>query len=405
MRSKMGGKLKPNTQDQRPSVLLVTGGAGFIGSNFIRYEMENYDNIIIINLDKLTYAGNLENLKDIEKNFGISARNFQLETTKKKPGYLFVKGDICDRALVDSLLIGEYFKDKEARHRTHDANLMTPDAIINFAAESHVDRSILEAEPFIDTNIKGTQILLESARTHWQNLKPKVFLHISTDEVYGSLGKRGKFTENSSLLPNSPYSASKAAADLLCRSYHKAYSLPVIITRSSNNYGPYQFPEKLIPLMIKNALEGETLPVYGKGMNVRDWLYVEDNCRAIDLILRKGKPGEIYNIGGGCEMENIEVVKLICDILDGKGEEDSRLKAKDLSPGELIEFIDDPRGKAHDFRYALDCSKIKKELNWKPTFPFEEGLKITIDWYLSNRDWVKKVVTGEYQEYYKKIYK
>ena len=274
---------------------------------------------------------------------------------------------------------------------------MTPHAIINFAAESHVDRSILEAEPFIDTNIRGTQILLESARTHWQNLKPKVFIHISTDEVYGSLGKRGKFTENSPLLPNSPYSASKAAADLLCRSYYKAYSLPVIITRSSNNYGPYQFPEKLIPLMIKNALEGETLPVYGKGMNVRDWLYVEDNCRAIDCVLRKGKPGEIYNIGGESEMENRKVVKLICRILRANPE------TQDLKP--KTGFIADPRGKAHDFRYALDCSKIKEELDWKPTLPFEEGLKIAIDWYLSNRDWVKKVVTGEYQEYYKKIYK
>jgi len=206
-------------------------------------------------------------------------------------------------------------------------------------------------------------------------------------------------------LPNSPYSASKAAADLICRSYYKAYSLPVIITRSSNNYGPYQFPEKLIPLMIKNALEGETLPVYGKGMNIRDWLYVEDNCRAIDLVLRKGKPGEIYNIGGENEMENRKVVKLICDILKEKAGRDSGLTTRDSRLDKLIRFIADPRGKAHDFRYALDCSRIEKDLGWKPTLPFEEGLRKTIDWYLSNRDWVKKVVTGEYQKYYKKIYK
>ncbi len=390
----MGKKLKPKTQDLKPMVVLVTGGCGFIGSNFIRHELGNYDDVIIVNLDKLTYAGNLESLKDVEKKYGISSRN-------QKPRYFFVKGDICNRNLVNSLLSGKYFKKN-----------LKPDAIINFAAESHVDRSILDAEPFIDTNIKGTQVLLEAAQTHWQKLKPKtqdlrpkLFIHISTDEVYGSLGKKGKFTESSPLLPNSPYSASKAAADLICRSYYKAYSLPVIITRSSNNYGPYQFPEKLIPLMIKNALEGETLPVYGKGMNIRDWLYVEDNCRAIDLVLRKGKPGEIYNIGGENEMENRKVVKLICDILKEKAGRDSGLTTRDSRLDKLIRFIADPRGKAHDFRYALDCSRIEKDLGWKPTLPFEEGLRKTIDWYLSNRDWVKKVVTGEYQKYYKKIYK
>lgn len=388
--------LKPKTQDLKPKVLLVTGGCGFIGSNFIRYELENYDNVIIVNLDKLTYAGNLESLKDVEKEYGLSSGN-------KKPRYFFVKGDICDRNLVDSLLSGGYFKDKEIERGNHDSRLMTPDAVINFAAESHVDRSILNAEPFIDTNIKGTQILLEAARTHWQNLKPKtqdlkpkVFIHISTDEVYGSLGKKGRFTEDSPLLPNSPYSASKAAADLICCSYYNAYSLPVIITRSSNNYGPYQFPEKLIPLMIKNALEGKKLPVYGKGTNVRDWLYVEDNCRAIDIVLRKGEPGETYNIGGENEMENIKVVKLICDILKENPE------TQNLKPE--IEYITDPRGKAHDFRYALDCPKIKKTLDWNPTLQFEKGLKITVDWYIDNRDWVKKVITGEYQEYYKQIY-
>jgi len=405
-------ELKPKTQDLRPIVILVTGGAGFIGSNFIRYELENDDDVIIINLDKLTYAGNLESLKDIEKKYDTSSLKLKPKTQDLRPNlrYFFVKGDICDRNLVDSLLSGKYWKGGKLKPKTQD---LKPNIVINFAAESHVDRSILDAEPFIDTNIKGTQVLLEAARSSWQNLKPKtqdlrpkVFIHISTDEVYGSLGKKGKFTENSPLSPNSPYSASKAAADLICRSYYTAYSLPVIITRSSNNYGPYQFPEKLIPLMIKNALEGKTLPVYGKGMNIRDWLHVQDNCRAIDLVLRKGKPGEIYNIGGENEMENRKVVKLICGILEEKKTGgDSRLTTRDSRLDELIKFIADPRGKAHDFRYALDCSKIKKDLGWKPTISFEEGLRKTIDWYLSNRDWVKKVVTGEYQKYYKKIYK
>ncbi|MBN1694049.1 dTDP-glucose 4,6-dehydratase [candidate division WOR-3 bacterium] len=381
--------------------ILVTGGAGFIGSNFIRHELENYDDVIIINLDKLTYAGNLESLKDVEKKYGISSGNYEPGTTNQEPRYFFVKGDICDRNIVDSLLSGKYWKG--GRLKTKNQNL-SPNIVVNFAAESHVDRSILDAEPFIDTNIKGTQVLLEAARSSWQNLKPKtqdprpkVFIHISTDEVYGSLGKKGKFTESYPLSPNSPYSASKAAADLICRSYYNAYSFPVIITRSSNNYGPYQFPEKLIPLMIKNALEGKTLPVYGRGMNIREWLHVEDNCRAIDLVLRKGKPGETYNIGGENEMENRKVVKLICRILHTNPKtQNLRLKT---------EHIADPRGKAHDFRYSLDCSKIKKDLNWKPTISFEEGLRVTIDWYLSNQNWVKKVVTGEYQKYYKKIYK
>ena len=386
------------TQDLKPMVILVTGGAGFIGNNFIRYEFENYDDIVIINLDKLTYAGNLESLKDVEQKYGYSSGS-------QRQRYFFIKGDICDRKLMDSLLSGEYFKKRGIGKRTLDYGHWTVDCIVNFAAESHVDRSILNAEPFIDTNVKGTQIILEAARVHWQSLNRKVFIHISTDEVYGSLGKKGKFTETSTLFPNSPYSASKAAADLICRSYYKAYSLPVIITRSSNNYGPYQFPEKLIPLMIKNALEGKELPVYGKGANVRDWLYVRDNCRAIDLVLRKGEPGEIYNIGGENEIENMKVVKLICDILDGKRVGgDSRLVTHDLRFDELIRFIDDPRGKAHDFRYALDCSKISKKLGWNPNLVFEAGLKITIDWYLNNQDWVNKVTTGEYQEYYKLIY-
>jgi len=394
-----------------PKTILTTGGCGFIGSNFIRYEFENYEDITIINLDKLTYAGNLENLKDVEQKYGLSSLNQKPKTRDLKPNlrYLFVKGDICDRKLVNSLLSGEYFKKEGLGKGTLDSGRWTVDSIINFAAESHVDRSILDASPFIDTNIKGTQTLLEAAKTHWitRNSKPETrnkFIQISTDEVYGSLEKTGKFTENSPLQPNSPYSASKAGADLLCRSYYKAYNLPVIITRSSNNYGPYQFPEKLIPLIIKNALEQKKLPVYGKGLNVRDWLYIKDNCRAIDLVFRKGDIGEVYNIGGENEIENIKVVKLICKILGEKVAGDSRLKTQDSRLDELIKFIVDPRGKAHDFRYALDCSKIKKNLKWKSNCVFEEGLKNTIDWYLNNQDWIKKVITGEYKQYYKKIY-
>jgi len=266
--------------------------------------------------------------------------------------------------------------------------------VVNFAAESHVDRSILDPSPFIETNIKGVQVLLEAARKY----KVHRFLQISTDEVYGSLGETGTFTEESPLKPNSPYAASKAAADLLCRAYHKAYGVPVIITRSSNNYGPYQFPEKLIPLMIRNALHGKSLPVYGKGENVRDWLYVEDNCRAIDLVLQEGRIGEVYNIGGGCEKRNIEVVEMICEyVAQGLGKPVEELRG-------LITFIRDPRGAAHDFRYALDCKKIREELGWEPKMDFEEGLRRTVEWYLANQDWVKSVITGEYQEYYEKLY-
>jgi dTDP-glucose 4,6-dehydratase len=390
------GRYFKMNKDLKPKIVLVTGGAGFIGSNFIRYELKNNKNAVIINLDKLTYAGNLQNLKDVEKEYGLSSGD-------ENPRYFFIKGDICDRNLVKSIFSGKYFKKKGIGRGTHDSRLTTPDAVINFAAETHVDRSILSSEPFIDTNIKGTQTLLEAARIHWQtqNSEPETrnrFIHISTDEVYGSLGKKGKFTEVSPLSPNSPYSASKAAADLLCRSYYKTYSLPVTITRSSNNYGPYQFPEKLIPLIIKNAIEGKKLPVYGDGANVRDWLYVEDNCRAIDLVLRKAEPGEIYNIGGENEIENIKTVKLICKTLKNSTSDGSE-------PEKLIQFIADPRGEAHDFRYALDCSKIKEKLGWKPTLEFREGLKKTIDWYLKNQDWIKKVISGDYLKYYNRIYK
>jgi len=339
--------------------VLVTGGCGFIGSNFVRYLLRVHPDWKVVNLDKLTYAGNLKNLEDIADD----------------PRYKFIKGDIADRKLVDRVFSEE-----------------KPSAVVNFAAESHVDRSILDPSPFIETNIKGVQVLLEAARQY----KVKRFIQISTDEVYGSLGETGKFTEDSPLKPNSPYAASKAAADLLCRAYHKAYSVPVIITRSSNNYGPYQFPEKLIPLMVRNALHGKPLPVYGKGENVRDWLYVEDNCRAIDLVLQKGRVGEIYNIGGGCEKRNIEVVQLICDILK------NHPKTQHLTP--KIQHIEDPRGAAHDFRYALDCSKIKKELGWEPQVNFKEGLRRTVEWYLENQDWVEGIITGEYIEYYQKVY-
>ena len=346
--------------------VLVTGGCGFIGSNFVRYLLRVHPDWKVVNLDKLTYAGNLKNLEDIADD----------------PRYKFIKGDIADRKLVDRVFAEE-----------------KPSAVVNFAAESHVDRSILDPSPFIETNIKGVQVLLEAARQY----KVERFIQISTDEVYGSLGETGEFTEDSPLKPNSPYAASKAAADLLCRAYHKAYSVPVIITRSSNNYGPYQFPEKLIPLMIRNAIHGKPLPVYGKGENVRDWLYVEDNCRAIDLVLQKGRVGEIYNIGGGCEKKNIEVVQLICDLLREK------LRSFPLIPNPEsfnpnIQFIEDPRGAAHDFRYALDCSKTKKELGWEPQVNFKEGLRRTVEWYLEHQDWVEGVITGEYREYYQKIY-
>jgi dTDP-glucose 4,6-dehydratase len=336
--------------------LLVTGGCGFIGSNFIRFILKTHPDWKVVNLDKLTYCGNLANLRDLENH----------------PNYRFIRGDIADRELINRLFKTERF-----------------DAVLNFAAESHVDRSILDPSPFIETNVKGVQVLLEATRQY----PVERFIQISTDEVYGSLGPTGKFTEESPLRPNNPYSASKASADLLCRAYWKAYGVPIIITRSSNNYGPYQFPEKLIPLMIRNALLGKELPVYGKGEHIRDWLYVEDNCRAITLVLERGRVGEIYNIGGGCEKKNIEVVRMICDILR---------EIRGLRP--KIQFIKDPRGPAHDFRYALDCTKIKEELGWEPQTKFEEGLRRTVNWYLENQDWVESVISGEYLEYYEKIY-
>jgi dTDP-glucose 4,6-dehydratase len=330
--------------------ILVSGGAGFIGSNFIRYVLREHRDWDVTNLDNLTYAGNLENLTDVEN----SNR------------YRFVRGDIADRELVDKLL-GQGF-----------------DVVVNFAAESHVDRSILDPTPFIKTNVQGTQVLLEGARQHGVTL----FLQISTDEVYGSLGAAGKFDENSPLSPNSPYAASKAAADCLCRAYHCTYNLPVIIARCSNNYGPFQFPEKLVPLVITNALEAKPIPIYGDGLNVRDWIHVADHCRALGLIIEHGKTGEIYNIGGNNERINLELVQRILDIM-GKSRS-------------LITFVADRPG--HDRRYALDTSKIERELGWRPTTPFEQGLRNTIEWYGENEPWWRRIKSGEYMEYYRRIY-
>jgi len=408
--------LTPNPQDLAPKTLLVTGGAGFIGSNFIRYILREHPDWIVINLDKLTYAGNLANLTDIESQYGVSAvsdhSSLVTDHLSPIPRYFFVKGSITDRELIDSLFTGTYFGSSPLPLNPESLIL---NAVINFAAESHVDRSILDASPFIETNIKGTQVLLEAIRTHWGSASPAVptnnelrttnrFLQISTDEVYGSLEEDGLFTEESPLQPNSPYAASKAAAELLCRAYYTTYSLPIIITRSSNNYGPYQFPEKLIPLMIRNALNGKPLPVYGDGKQVRDWLYVEDNCRAIDLVLQRGKPGEVYNIGGDCEKRNLDVVHAICSILEKKLKSNPSLITHHTSLDELIEFISDPRGAAHDFRYALDSSKMEDELGWDPERTFEEGLEQTVEWYLDNQYWVENVITGEYQEYYRRVY-
>jgi len=351
--------LEPSAQELAPRTLLVTGGAGFIGSNFIRHVLSAHDDVRVVNYDKLTYAGNLENLADVNDG----------------ERYQFVRGDISDPKAVAKAFENE-----------------KPWAVVSFAAESHVDRSILDATPFVDTNVKGTQVLLETIRRY----PVERFVQISTDEVYGALGEEGTFTESSPIHANSPYAACKAAADLIALAYAKTYALPVVVTRSSNNYGSYQFPEKLVPLMIRNALTGKELPIYGEGKQVRDWLHVEDNCRAIDIVLHKGLTGEVYNIGGECEKRNIEVVKFICEILrNHPGTQDLRPK---------IQFIKDPRGAAHDFRYALDCSKIKRELGWTPLLGFEEGLERTVAWYLSNREWTERVITGEYQEYYRKVY-
>lgn len=330
--------------------LLVTGGAGFIGSNFVMYMLGQHPDYEIINVDALTYAGNLENLKSLEGN----AR------------HTFVKADITDAAQMDRL-IGQGV-----------------DVLVNFAAESHVDRSILEPDVFVRTNVNGTQALLEAGKKH----NVTKFVQVSTDEVYGSLGPTGLFTEETPLQPNSPYSASKAGGDMLVRAYHETFGLPVNITRCSNNYGPYQFPEKLIPLMISRALADEALPVYGDGLNIRDWLYVEDHCSAIDLVIHQGRNGEVYNIGGNNERTNVHIVKTILEQL-GK-------------PESLIKYVEDRPG--HDRRYGIDPTKTMSELGWKPKHTFETGIKETIQWYLDNKEWWTRIQSGVYQQYYAKQY-
>lgn len=329
--------------------LLITGGLGFIGSNFIRYILEKYTEDEVINLDKMTYAGNPENLKNVENN----------------ERYKFIKGDICNKQLVNDLVSEE-----------------KPDVIINFAAETHVDRSILEPDAFIKTDIFGTHNLLEAVR----NYNIKKYIQISTDEVYGSINN-GLFTEGDNLKPNSPYSASKAGGDLLTRAYYKTYGLPVLITRSSNNYGPYQYPEKLIPLFITNLIEDKKVPLYGDGLNIRDWLYVLDNCSGIDTVLRKGKIGEIYNIGADNEKTNKEITDIILREL---GKDENSIKHVKDRPG-------------HDRRYALDSNKLRK-LGWKPEYDFNKAIKETMNWYKNNPEWWKKIKSGEYLEYYKKQY-
>lgn len=331
--------------------ILVTGGAGFIGSNFINYFLEKNYQYKIINLDKLTYAGNLENLR----------------TSEKKENYYFVKGDITNNELVEYL-----FKKFEFNY------------VVNFAAESHVDRSILGSEVFYRSNVIGTNVLLEASRRH----KIEKFVQVSTDEVYGSLGPTGLFTEETPLSPNSPYSSSKAAADMMALSFFHTYGLPVVITRCSNNYGPFQFPEKLIPLMIINSLNGKNLPVYGDGLNVRDWVYVIDHNRAVETVMINGRPGQVYNIGASREMKNIDIVKLIL--------------AKLGKPESLIQYVKDRPG--HDRRYAIDSSKIQSELGWKPEFDFEMAMEQTIDWYLGNKEWWNRIISGDYQNYYKTLY-
>lgn len=346
--------------------ILVTGGAGFIGSNFIRYVLRSgRDLVCLINLDALTYAGNLNNLEDVETD----------------SRYQFVRGDVRDQSLVEDLFRRYEF-----------------DTVVHFAAESHVDRSIMDPSLFLTTNILGTQTLLEAAKNCWKlqpddsrsrAYRPGVrYLQVSTDEVYGALGEAGLFTETTPLAPNSPYAASKASADLMVRAYHQTYGLPINITRCSNNYGPYQFPEKLIPLMVFRAQQDKTLPIYGDGLQIRDWLYVEDHCAAIAAVLERGRSGEIYNIGGGNEKTNLELVRLILRTLD--------------KPEDLLTHVQDRLG--HDRRYAIDSTKIRRELGWSPTYPFEEGMERTIRWYLQHPQWVEQVTSGAYQAYYAAAY-
>lgn len=346
--------------------ILVTGGAGFIGSNFVKYMLNEHSEYRIVNIDALTYAGNLENLADV----------------KEGTNYRFVKCDIRDSATVEKIFAEENI-----------------DTVVNFAAESHVDRSIVDPQAFLTTNVLGTQVLLDAAKKFWK-LKPDdkydrsfregvKYLQVSTDEVYGALGKTGMFTETTPLSPNSPYSSSKASADLFVRAYHETFGLPVNITRCSNNYGPYQFPEKLIPLMLNNCLKGKPLPVYGDGLQIRDWLHVSDHCKGIYTVLEKGRVGEVYNIGGNNEKANIEIVKLI-------------IKAAGASE-ELITYVKDRPG--HDRRYAIDNTKITTELGWAPEYTFEQGIAETVKWYLDNQEWTEHIISGDYANYYDKMYK
>jgi len=349
--------------------ILVTGGCGFIGVNFIRLLLETRQDLQVINLDKLTYAGNLQSLEGVADH----------------PRHTFIRGDICDPELIDALFIEHGI-----------------DTVVHFAAESHVDRSITDPDAFVRTNVFGTFTLLEGARKYWLDQGKGSdcrFLHVSTDEVYGSLGKTGFFTETTRYDPRSPYSASKASSDHFVQAYFHTYGLPVLTTNCSNNYGPYQFPEKLIPLTLNNALQGKALPVYGDGGNIRDWLYVSDHCEAIVRVLEHGQIGEAYNIGGHNEKKNIEVVELLCDMLDTK----LGLPENGKPRRTLISFVKDRLG--HDRRYAIDAGKIDRELGWRPKYTFEQGMNKTVDWYLENKKWSESVMDGSYQQYYAKMYK
>jgi dTDP-glucose 4,6-dehydratase len=359
----MGNESQIQKQPSMKTVL-ITGGAGFIGSHVVRRMVTNHPDTLILNLDQLTYAGNLENLKDIEE----------------LSNYRFIHGDITDATFLDKLFIDYQIE-----------------GVIHLAAESHVDRSIADPMAFINTNIVGTVTLLNACRSAWKDRNGKRFYHISTDEVYGSLGKEGLFTEETAYDPRSPYSASKASSDHLVRAYHHTYGFPVVLSNCSNNYGPNQFPEKLIPLAIHNILQMKPIPVYGKGENIRDWLYVEDHAAAIELIFQKGVNGRTYNIGGLNEWKNIDLITLLCQVMD---------QQLDREPGtseKLISFVKDRAG--HDLRYAIDSSRIENELNWKPSLNFEQGLSRTVAWYLANGEWMENVTSGAYQSYYKTQYK
>lgn len=344
--------------------ILITGGAGFIGSHVVRLFVNKYPNYMIVNLDKLTYAGNLANLKDVEN----------------KPNYEFIKGDIVDATFINSLFSEKQF-----------------DAVIHLAAESHVDRSITNPLEFVMTNVIGTVNLLNAARNEWKdNYADKRFYHVSTDEVYGSLGETGMFTETTAYDPHSPYSASKASSDHFVRAYHDTYGLDVVISNCSNNYGSYHFPEKLIPLSINNIKNNKPIPIYGKGENIRDWLWVEDHARAIDVIFHNAKSGSTYNIGGHNEWTNIDLIRLLCTIMDKK------LNRKEGESAKLITYVKDRAG--HDLRYAIDSTKLQKDLGWTPSLQFEEGLEKTVDWYLDNAEWLNNVTSGDYQKYYETQY-